>query len=876
MSEPTRPAWGKYDYGDGDETFHRLEHHCADVAACFEILIADRVLAARFAQAAGRPEGLDRVTSSRLAVAAFFHDFAKINAGFQFKVRDPMDLPPARPPKMGHITEAFFCIQQQDIIEELGLEDLFDRWGEGLDALLLAALSHHGRPPSRPHTGSGPRSIWKPFAGYDPKAAAALLRQRAERWFPIAFEAGPKLPTTPALAHLFAGTVALADQIGSDRENHFPYEQSADPDYITRARRQAADAIHRRGLVRETWRGQAPVPDHAAMFGHTELRPLQAAVRDAPVDTPLLILESETGSGKTEAAVLRFAALLRAGLVDGMYFAVPTRAAAKQLHKRVAAAVRRLFPEQWGDKTALAVPGYCVMGDANGRPIGGFKVYWEDQDCTLGEADRVARWAAESARHFLSAPAAVGTVDQALLGGLQVKWAHLRAASLARSLLVVDEVHASDAYMTGVLSTLLEGHLAIGGHALLMSATLGATARLAFTERGRSDQEEPDPESAASDPYPALTLAENGRHRIQAIEQTGVLKRVAMDALPWLSDPSQVAAAAVAAAHAGAKVLVIRNTVATAQAVLEHVTEAGDGDVALSVNGVATLHHSRFAVEDRKLLDDAVEGALGKRSSSGGRVVIGTQTLEQSLDIDADLLITDICPADVLLQRIGRLHRHDRERPPSHRQPRCLVLVPAAGLEGGLEGGLMGHGLGFRPTSSGGIYRNVLGLEATRRLVDEHHEWRIPQMNRKLVEGATNPRALRRLAEELGGAWIDHEGRNYGIHAAEANEAAGHALDRSRPFDDDFQFPELDERVRTRLGEDGPRFELAAPSEGPFGTCVRTFNLPAHLFGGPQHLPTTEELEAAQLVAGPDCGLLHVGEHTFRYDQSGIRREREA
>ena len=113
--------------------------------------------------------------------------------------------------------------------------------------------------------------------------------------------------------------------------------------------------------------------------------------------------------------------------------------------------------------------------------------------------------------------------------------------------------------------------------------------------------------------------------------------------------------------------------------------------LALTVEGVPTLHHSRFAVEDRRLLDDAVELVLGKGDRpSNGRVVIGTQTLEQSLDIDADILISDLCPVDVLLQRIGRLHRHaDAVRPNTFSTPNCIVLTPEDGLEVGLEGGLL-------------------------------------------------------------------------------------------------------------------------------------------------------------------------------------------
>ena len=154
-------------------------------------------------------------------------------------------------------------------------------------------------------------------------------------------------------------------------------------------------------------------------------------------------------------------------------------------------------------QTVLAVPGYLVAGDAEGRRAEKFEVFWEDEP---DEEKRLARWSAESTRKFLSAPAAVGTVDQVLLAGLRVKWAHFRAASLSRSLLVVDEVHASDAYMTELLFGVLRGHLALGGHALLMSATLGSAARSKFMSSSARFSL-PAPHDAEDTPYPALTLA---------------------------------------------------------------------------------------------------------------------------------------------------------------------------------------------------------------------------------------------------------------------------------------------------------------------------------------------------------------------------------
>ena len=290
----------------------------------------------------------------------------------------------------------------------------------------------------------------------------------------------------------------------------------------------------------------------------------------------------------------------------------------------------------------------------------------------------------------------------------------------------------------------------------------------------------------------------------------------------------------------------------------------------LAVAQGPALHHSRFAAEDRKLLDDAVERAIGKGDRlPGGVVMIGTQTLEQSLDIDADLLISDICPVDVLLQRIGRLHRHARtDRPSGFRAPQCVVLVPEAGLESGLDGSLLAHGLGV--SNRGGIYVNLLGLEATRGLIADHVTWTIPAMNRMLVERATHPEMLRELSETLGGRWLSHEAKVFGLRAAEAGIARTHALSREEPFDEDLAFPDLDEKVRTRLGEDGPRIVLADPVPGPFGTPVQTFNLPAHLFRGAQ--PGKEEIKAARAKPVPAGGLiLKVGGRNLTYDRTGIR-----
>ena len=201
--------------------------------------------------------------------------------------------------------------------------------------MLLAALSHHGRPAHKPTcSGGGPPEIWKPFANYDPCAVAALLRSgagrgsrmrsRRVRLYPIRRRCASVLPES-SRSQIRSGRMKSSS-------NSSPTPIKTISTVLARSRQKAV----------EKWASGGPIglntpwlPTCERLFGYEKPRPLQSAVTETPLDWPLLILESETGSGKTEAAILRFAALWRAKLVDGLYFAVPTRAAAKQLHDRV-------------------------------------------------------------------------------------------------------------------------------------------------------------------------------------------------------------------------------------------------------------------------------------------------------------------------------------------------------------------------------------------------------------------------------------------------------------------------------------------------------------------------------------------------------------
>ena len=840
--------WGK----TGDPNQH-LAHHCADVAACFEIIAALPVVRDRMERAAGGP--LSPTQIARLAVLAFLHDAGKLHPGFQAK-----GWPQGawRGQVHGHVREgaAIFCGHAPDEIGRNLHRDTLGEWGVD-EHLLFAVLAHHGRPfalEAEDRAGKGWQPV--PALGYDPVASSAEIGALLPSWFPVAFEtvSGTPLPTAPNFQHLLCGLVSLADWLGST-QNIFGPVADLDSTYIDRARERARDAAAWIGLNTSRFRTDAAGrTGFGTLTGGRQPRPQQALVGGFPLDEQLVILEAETGSGKTEAALWRFALLFEAGRVDSLYFALPTRAASVQLHRRVSAMMGRLFAGG-GPEAVLAVPGYLRAGEVEGRKLPGWQVHWDDDD-GADEARLLARWAAESTKRALAATIAVGTVDQAMLAALQVKHAHLRAAALSRSFLVIDEVHASDRYMTEVQNHLLKMHLGRGGYAMLMSATLGSVARTKWL----GSRKIPPFEAAVSAPYPTVW----GKSVVAPVgcgvpEQQ---KNVAMSLVPTMAADA-AACIALDAARDGARVLVIRNTVTAALATFDAVRQA-DAALLLQVANGPALHHSQFAPEDRVLLDRAVEAALspGERKS-GGVIVIGTQTLEQSLDIDADYLLTDLCPADVLLQRIGRLHRHKLKRPAGFEQAQCQVMVPEQGLARLLAPSFE-NGLG-RFNDGGGIYRDISGLELTRRLIESHPEWTIPAMNRMLVESATHPERIDALNAELGKAWTDYANGIYGKELADAMAGKTLAVPTSTPFAD-LRFPGDEEKIRTRLGAEGARIVLDASVMGPFGVLISGFTLPAHW---PQNIDSR-----ASITSMMADGVLRVtvGDFRFSYGRSGITK----
>ncbi|HSR53201.1 MAG TPA: CRISPR-associated helicase Cas3' [Acidobacteriota bacterium] len=870
MTGAAKSFWAKLSRDRTDR--HPLVDHSADVAAVCEALLRDTLLGRRLARLGGL-ERLDARQPARLCVLAAYHDVGKFSIGFQNLAQE------GRHPRIGHLPAVFRLRQPMlgQVLDALDYKALIS-WGFA-DGHFCSTIAHHGLPfLDYDHRESLDSRVWEPVDGLAPLEGITALRGLTKDWFPQAWEpGGDALPNNEAFLHGWNGILNLADWIGSN-EQFFPFSKPGECDRMEFARERAAKAVARLGLrvepLRQTLGPKPPELEEMYRDDGFKARPSQAALLgvEPPEDSSsLAILEAETGAGKTEAALLYFLRLFHAGLVDSLYFALPTRTAATQIYNRTCDAVNRVFPEGKRPPVVQAVSGYLKVDGVAGRVLEDDRVVAEDE----GEFgwDPFRGWAAERPKRFLAGTVAVGTVDQALLSALRVRHCHLRGASLLRSLLVVDEVHASDEYMTRILQAVLRRHLLAGSHALLMSATLGSSAAAGLLQQAaNSKPAQPTPEEAAALSFPLIRIATPQAQREIPVAAPDFNKQVEIEMQPWLDEPEQIARLALDAASNGAAVLVVRNTVGgclKAQQALEDLSRGPQDERLFRCRGQAAPHHGRYSGVDRRMLDDLVEEVMGRKRAHGPRVVVGTQTLEQSLDLDADLLITDLCPIDVLLQRIGRLHRHQRDRAEGFGRARVVVLCPPRPLLASLrDNGEFrgGHGLGP-------VYVSAIVLELTLRELKRRGSILIPRDNRSLVESATHKDLVRRFAEDEGGLWKKHLDHILGDQFSKKRIAQEVLVDWSQPYLE-LQFKSDEKKIRTRLGLDDRMVSFPRPVPSPFDGNFTFEELKIPRNFAPED---AEDELRAENVEAPEASLrFSIGDSRFLYNRLGLNREKAA
>lgn len=831
----------------------KLSDHCLDVAMVFRSLCELPAILRTLNRSTG--DSFTSMQLDRLGVFAFFHDLGKCNWGFQAK-KDPKALLTA-----GHVKETLPLFFDSSLASEF--YQIFEcerliRWVDGPEAvfrLFLASISHHGRPAFSIDDAVSLNNdkavkFWQPNQNTYPMDGLRELFSIARKAFPAAFDdAGKPIAVTETLQHHFAGLVMLADWLGSHSEAFFPFQHRGNR--LEWSRTQAELALRSVGLDVRPYVDHitAQRPEFKEIFGFSPY-PLQARLSRTDLN-PLLIAESETGSGKTEAALFHFLSLFAAGEVDSLYFALPTRVAARELYERVLTTIQRAFGDDC-PPVLLAVPGYArIDGEPPGTLPSEDRMFFEP-----GQYRHERRWSAERPKRFLAATVAVGTIDQALLSAMRVGHAHLRRACLDRALLVIDEVHSSDVYMRALGRRMIAEHLKVGGRILLLSATLGSAARQEYLQLdGPIDGE--SFQKAASNPYPSLSAPGNA---VEALANPEVRpKSVRIEPLSIMESLEALIPRIEKATLSGMRVMVLLNTVNRAVAFFKMAdTSPALKNILFSCNGVPCPHHGRFAKVDREVLDKEVSRRLGKGSPAGALLLIGTQTLEQSLDIDADWMVTDLCPMDVLLQRIGRLHRHDRGHRPNGV---CSVLLPEIENLGTYlrDNGEVRPGT---PAGMGTVYEDLRILQLTRDMLATSPVFDLPGDNRWLVESATHPEKIESLEGEC---WVKHGQHIQGkIHAMLM--AASGAVIPGAHFGE-FSFPSaLDARLMTRLGLDDRRLSLGDYYISPFGQRIQEMDIPGHMSRD------LEQDQAYSVDVALEGLLIRVGRNAYWYSRFGLEK----
>lgn len=499
-------------------------------------------------------------------------------------------------------------------------------------------------------------------------------------------------------AVLLGGFISVVDWLGSD-ESIFTHGVSTPdgqpagdlPGYLGISRGRARDALRQRG-----WMGWAPGAQRLTfdqLFPGKSPRPLQTAVEGlaARLTGPsLVIVEAPMGEGKTEAAMLLADTWTATSGQRGMYFALPTQATSNQMYNRTRDFLAQRYPHSVVNLQLLH--GHAALSaivrdmQAQKAAVAPDLAAIHDSDDHHPREGKViaAEWFASGKRALL-APFGVGTVDQALLAALQVKHFFVRLYGLGSKTIIIDEVHAYDTYMSTLIARLLEWLAALGAPVILLSATLPASRRQALLDAyalGAGWEKKPKPEQPVN--YPRVTWTSGGERG--ALSAPADPERASEVALHWLDltaprqpgDAFPLADILSGLLDGGGCCAVICNTVARAQAIyaaLKSYFPAAASDGLPFVD----LFHARFMLCDRTVREARALSRFGKDGPRPkAAILVATQVVEQSLDLDFDLLVTDLAPVDLVLQRAGRLHRHKRARPPKLAAPTLFMASPIA------------------------------------------------------------------------------------------------------------------------------------------------------------------------------------------------------
>ena len=546
-----------------------------------------------------------------------------------------------------------------DLLQAVSKDDFLQKSGR---ALGIAVGGHHG-------TFSGDKVGPRQRGTKKWEDARKGLVEELARLFRVPLATLPNYSKNHAFYVLLAGLTCVADWIGSN-EDYFPYaSKGTRPEqYAACAQQQARKAIQAVGWA--NWKPPASAITFEKLFPRIQSPwPCQKqAERLAPQLTgsaSLVLIEAPMGEGKTEAAMFLADYWAASHQQQGCYFALPTQATSNQMFGRVKEFVEARYPDQ--SVNLQLVHGASLLSEEFTALR--FRTYPEEDgslDETRGNV-AVEEWFLPKKRSLL-APFGVGTIDQALLAVLQTRHFFVRLFGLAHKTIIIDEVHAYDTYMSVLLERLLAWLRALGCSVVMLSATLPAQKRQQLLQAYGGQA------SIQGAGYPQMSWVsgeESGAVGFPAVQRRQITVHQLGDSAAELAEKLHETMSA------GGCIAVVCNTVGRAQEVYRVLRQQ---QIVEPKN--LQLLHSRFPFAEREKREGLALASFGKDGvRPQAAILVSTQIIEQSLDLDFDLMITDLAPADLVLQRAGRLHRHENIRPAQLTEPALWLRMPAIGTD---------------------------------------------------------------------------------------------------------------------------------------------------------------------------------------------------
>ncbi|HEY3274376.1 MAG TPA: CRISPR-associated helicase Cas3', partial [Methanocella sp.] len=657
------------------EPFHPLLYHMIDAGNVAIALLSTKTFAPvlrKFADATGCPE---ENCKAWLAYLVALHDIGKCDPYFQLFNEDlarglkqsGMSFPPELDRKFLHEKRSHEWIK--DVLEK-------SEWGRrAYNTVSNSILAHHSR-----------------FSDYEPydypvmKAQWDDCKKRLDNDVKNVFKPPQMTPVdfndNSKVGILLSGLIVLSDWIASNQElMEYNDLKCSYEDYAYMSMAHAKKAIERLGFNEYlVWNDKVEFCDVWSGSSFNVLRPIQQKCVDIFKSEKLprlIIIEAPMGEGKTEAAIYSAVQIMEASGLSGLYVALPTAATSNQMYGRINAFLD-MHKGNAAVKARLVHGMSWLIDDAS-------TIIDQHTDDESDNTSEIVDWFKPSKRALL-APYSVGTIDQSLMSVLNVKFGFLRLFGLSNKVLIIDEVHAYDAYMSTILSLLLKWCACIDIPVIMLSATLPSNKKTellaSFTNAGKSNM----PTSAGAMDYPLITYIDtDGKIVEEPVAGSSKQMVIRLEKYPgYLGDYHRIASLAMEVSANGGCICIILNTVKTAQQVYLALKEIKGADVDV------VLFHSRFMASRRDEIEKKALELFDKRSllsesdanhkARPERVIlVATQVVEQSLDIDFDEMITELAPIDLILQRVGRLHRHNRKERPTGQIPKIHVLLPDKG-----------------------------------------------------------------------------------------------------------------------------------------------------------------------------------------------------